>query len=68
MNANEPQALETIGHACSTLQASYGAVRRALAEVGAQPVLIVNGLAHYAEVDVERAGERIAKARRGAGR
>ena len=59
MNTNEPKHLESIGHACTTLQASYGAVRRALEEVGAEPAMIINGVAHYAESDVERAGERL---------
>jgi hypothetical protein len=63
MRENEPKHLETIGHVCATLQASYGAVRRALAEVGAEPVLILNGLAHYAETDVERAAEQLQQRR-----
>ncbi len=59
MSENEPQHLETIGHACATLQASYGAVRRALEALGAQPAMVINGVGHYAEADVERAGERL---------
>jgi hypothetical protein len=57
--ATTPQHLETIGHACATLQASYGAVRRALAEVGAEPAIVLNGVAHYGEADVERAAEQL---------
>jgi hypothetical protein len=63
MSEKETKHLETIGHACATLQASYGAVRRALAEVGAEPVLILNGLPHYAETDVERAAEQLQQRR-----
>jgi hypothetical protein len=61
MIANEPQHLETIGHACVTLQASYGAVRRALAEIGAEPALTINGIEHYSEADVQRVAERVQK-------
>ena len=61
--SEQTQHLETIGHACATLQAPYGTVRRALEAVGAQPAMVLNGVAHYAEADVERAGERIAEAR-----
>jgi hypothetical protein len=65
MSNERTQHLETIGHACGTLQASYGSVRRALEDVGAQPVLVVNGLAHFDEADMERAAERLQQAREG---
>ncbi len=65
MSNERTQHLETIGHACGTLQASYGSVRRALEEVGARPVLVVNGLAHFDEADVERAAERLAQQQAG---
>jgi len=67
--SEQTQHLETIGHACATLQAPYGTVRRALEAVGAMPAVVINGVPHYAEGDIERAGQRIAeaKARRGGG-
>ena len=69
MSSNEPKSLESIGHLCQTFQASYSSVRRALDDVGAMPAVVINGVPHYAEGDVERAGQRIAeaKARRGGG-
>jgi hypothetical protein len=57
--ATETQHLESIGHICATLQKPYGAIRRALADVGAEPAIVLNGVAHYAEADVERAAERL---------
>jgi hypothetical protein len=57
--ATETQHLESIGHICATLQKPYGAIRRALADVGAEPAMVLNGVAHYAEADVERAAERL---------
>ncbi len=51
--------IETLAHACGRLQASPKAVREALREVGAEPVLVVNELAHYAEEDMQRAAERL---------
>ncbi len=57
--ATETQHLESIGQICATLQKPYGAIRRALADVGAEPAIVLNGVAHYAEADVERAAERL---------
>ena len=51
--------IETLAHACGRLQASPKAVREALREVGAEPVLVVNELAHYAEEDMRRIAERL---------
>ncbi|MEI8373758.1 MAG: hypothetical protein WCJ35_13100 [Planctomycetota bacterium] len=51
--------LESVGHLCQVFQRPYAAVRRALDEIGAQPALVINGVAHYAEGDVERVGERL---------
>ena len=34
-----------------------------LEDVGAMPAVVINGVPHYAEGDVERAGQRIAEAR-----
>ena len=61
--ATETQHLESIGHICATLQKPYGAIRRALADVGAEPAIVLNGVAHYAEADVERAAERLQQCR-----
>ena len=61
--SEQTQHLETIGHACATLQAPYGTVRRALEEVGAEPAMVLNGIAHYREADVERVAEHLAQAR-----
>ena len=62
--ATQTQRLESIGHICATLQKPYGVIRRTLADVGAEPAVVLNGVAHYAEADVERVAERLeAKAR-----
>ena len=61
--AAEPQHLETIGHICVTLQKPYGAVRRALVAVGAEPAIVLNGVAHYGEAEVERAAEQLQQCR-----
>ena len=50
--ATQTQHLESIGHICATLQKPYGDIRRALADVGAEPAMVLNGVAHYAEADV----------------
>jgi len=57
--ATHTQHLESIGHICATLQKPYGVVRRALAAVGAEPAIVLNGVAHYGEADVERAAEQL---------
>ncbi len=57
--ATHTQHLESIGHICATLQKPYGVIRRALAEVEAEPAIVLNGVPHYAEADVERAAERV---------
>jgi hypothetical protein len=59
MSNERTQHLETIGHACTTLQRPYGVIRRALAELGVEPAMVLNGVAHYAESDVERVAERL---------
>ena len=59
----ETTSLETIGHLCQTFQRSYAVIRRALAEIGAEPALTINGVEHYAEADVERLAVAL-KARR----
>ena len=63
MSENQTQHLESIGHICATLQRPYGVIRRTLAEVGAEPAMVLNGIAHYREVDVERVAEHLAQAR-----
>ena len=45
-----------------TFKRPYGTVRRALDAVGAQPAVVLNGVPHYVEAAVERAGEQIAEA------
>ena len=53
--ATQTEHLETIGHICATLQKPYGVIRRALAEVGAEPAIVLNGVPHFAEANVEAA-------------
>ena len=60
--ATHTQYLESVGHLCQLFQRPYAAVRRALDEIGAQPTVVINGVAHYAEGDVERAAERLQQA------
>ena len=64
MSENETKHLETIGHLCQTFQQPYAAVRRALDEIGAHPAVVINGVPHFAEADVERAAEQLQQARK----
>jgi hypothetical protein len=57
--ATQTQHLESVGHICTTLQRPYGVIRRTLAELGVEPAMVLNGVAHYAEADVERVAERL---------
>ncbi len=61
--ANQTQHLESVGHICASLQKPLGVIRRTLAELGAEPAMVLNGVAHYAEADVERVAERLEQAR-----
>ena len=57
--ATQTLHFESIGHICATLQKPYGVIRRALAELGAEPAMVLNGVPHFAEADVERAAARL---------
>ncbi|MEI8375223.1 MAG: hypothetical protein WCJ35_20575 [Planctomycetota bacterium] len=59
MNTKEPVHYETTGHLCQTFQRSYGAIRKAIEQVGAQPAHTVNGCAYYASDTVEAIGEQL---------
>ena len=61
--ANQTQHLESVGHICASLQKPLGVIRRTLAELGAEPAMVLNGVAHYAEADVERVAERLEQAK-----
>jgi hypothetical protein len=62
--ATQTQHLESVGHICASLQKPLGVIRRTLAELGAEPAMVLNGVPHYAEADVERLAERLAEAGR----
>jgi hypothetical protein len=51
--------IESIGHLCQTFQRSYAVVARTLQEIGAEPVVTINGIPHYGEQEIERLGERL---------
>ena len=53
------QHLESVGHICASLQKPLGVIRRALAELEVEPAMVLNGVAHFAEADVERVAERL---------
>jgi hypothetical protein len=46
-------SISSIGQVCQTLQASYSAVRRAIEALGLQPALVINGVPHFADEDVD---------------
>jgi hypothetical protein len=54
---NATQSLSSIGFICQTLQKPYGAIRKAIEELGISPVMVMNCVAHYADDDVERIRE-----------
>ena len=43
-----PQHIESIGHIATLACASVQCVRKIITEIGAQPVLVINGIEHYA--------------------
>ncbi len=53
------RSIVSIGKACSIIQAMPTAVRAAAAELRINPELIINGVPHYAEDDVERIGQHV---------
>jgi hypothetical protein len=49
--------LESIGHLCSSLQAPFAVVRRAINELGLAPALTLNAVQHYDEQQCEQIAE-----------
>ena len=59
--ATTPQHLESIGHISPRCKGPRG---RQAALMSAQPAMVLNGVPHYAEADVEWVAERLQKGSR----
>ncbi len=52
-------SIVSIGKAAELLQAGMVRIRTTATDLGIKPALTINGIDHYAEMDVERIGVRI---------
>lgn len=55
------QSLTTLGCLCQMLQRSPDTIRKAMQELSITPAMIINMRAHYADEDVERIREHLAR-------
>lgn len=46
-------SVQSLGHICQLLQKPYGRVAAAAAELGMKPAVLLNGVAHYSDRQVE---------------
>ncbi len=63
------QSIISVGQAAALLQAMPQRIKAAALEIGVSPAMVINGVTHFDERDLERIGERLREgaAHRGAG-
>lgn len=60
---NIPASIHSIGHSSQLLQLMPAAIRKRAEELGIRPVVTINGIDHYNEVDLQRIREAVAEGR-----
>lgn len=54
-------SISAIGNVCAQLQRPYGAIQRAIEQLGIEPAIVINTVPHFSDDDVERIREHLYK-------